>query len=1126
MAHRHPGQERRCSHRHRGHRPRNSLPMAAWRRSQRGWRIVTQARSAGRSHRHRGHRPRNSHRHARCMAQEPTRWPSSPRPGAPVLGQTGIAAAGRETPIAMPAAWRRSQRGWRIVTQARSAGLHPCEISPLHGAGANEDGASSPRPGAPVFRPASRPQAAKLPSAMPAAWRRSQRGRLSLDPGGPRRQGGAVLGAGLPRPGAPTRVFTRPGQTGIAARPRNSHRHARRRMAQEPTRNWRIVTRWRPGAWQGGRFRSSGSAVAVSAGVQAPASRPGAGRETPIGSGMPAAWRRSQRGRRSWTFGASGAPAGGETRPAPPERRSSKQEVPAWHRGCGAGRGSGQRETRSPPCPLRWREEPFRMGGPVGTQARERRSSDRHRGRRLTESRRPSGRCQTELGPADLAREAQPDRRAPVLAYHPVHSHRVGRDPRPARSAPCRQDAHPPAQRPRSRGRWASSPTIRRRRPRRSARPGFPSRPRNVAGIAAAGRETPIAMPAAWRRSQRGWRIVTQARSAGLQTGIAAAGRETPIAMPAAWRRSQRGWRIVTQTRSAGLQTGIAAAGRETPSATPYMAQEPTRLAHRHPGQERRSSHRHRGHRPRNSLRHARCMAQEPTRMAHRHPGQERWAVLPVGPFRPASRPQAAKLPSPCSLHGAGANEDGASSPRPGAPVFRPASRPQAAKLPSPCPLHGAGANEDGASSPRPGAPVFTPASRPQAAKLPSPCPLHGAGSNDDGASSPRPGAPVFRPASRPRPRNSHRHARCMAQEPTRMAHRHPGQERRSSDRHRGQGRETPSAMPAAWRRSQRGWRIVTQARSAGLQTGIAAAGRETPIAMPAAWRRSQRGWRIVTQARSAGVHTGIAAAGRETPSAMLAAWRRSQRGWRIVTQARSAGVHTGIAAKGREIPSPCPLHGAGANEDGASSPRPGAPVFRPASRPQAAKLPSPPAAWRRSQRGWRIVTQARSAGVHTGIAAAGRETPSAMLAAWRRSQRGWRIVTQARSAGVHTGIAAKGREIPSPCPLHGAGANEDGASSPRPGAPVFRPASRPQAAKLPSPCSLHGAGANEDGASSPRPGAPVFTPASRPRAAKLPPPCSLIARTQPGTAEHSPAKGRRRRAIPVGCRVMRKNNG
>ena len=199
---------------------------------------------------------------------------------------------------------------------------------------------------------------------------------------------------------------------------------------------------------------------------------------------------------------------------------------------------------------------------------------------------------------------------------------------------------------------------------------------------------------------------------------------------------------------------------------------------------------------------------------------------------------------------------------------------------------------------------------------------------------------------------------------------------------------------------------------------------------------------------------------------------------------------------------------------------------FRPASRPQAAKLPSPLPAWRRSQRGWRIVTQARSAGLQTGIAAAGRETPSAMLAAWRRSQRGWRIVTQARSASVHTGIAAAGRETPiaTPCMaqeptrLAHRHPGQERRSSDR------HRGRRPRNSHRQRP--LHGAGANEDGASSPRPGAPVFRPASRPQAAKLPSPCSLIAGTQPGTAEHFPAGGRRRRAIPVGRRAMRQNNG
>ena len=99
------------------------------------------------------------------------------------------------------------------------------------------------------------------------------------------------------------------------------------------------------------------------------------------------------------------------------------------------------------------------------------------------------------------------------------------------------------------------------------------------------------------------------------------------------------------------------------------------------------------------------------------------------------------------------------------------------------------------------------------------------------------------------------------------------------------------------------GQRNAIEPRSAGLQTGIAAAGRETPVATFAHSRDPLRGQRNAVQPRSAGLQTGIAAAGRETPVATFAHSRDPRRGQRNAVQARSAGLQTGIAAAGRETP-------------------------------------------------------------------------------------------------------------------------------------------------------------------------------------------------------------------------------
>ena len=352
-------------------------------------------------------------------------------------------------------------------------------------------------------------------------------------------------------------------------------------------------------------------------------------------------------------------------------------------------------------------------------------------------------------------------------------------------------------------------------------------------------------------------------------------------------------------------------------------------------GQERRSSDRHRGRRPRNS-----------------HPQPRRSAGRPGAPvFRPASRPKAAKLPSPTTKK-PGKGQERRSSDR---------HRGQRPRNSHPQPRRSAGKARnaglqtgiaaEGRETPipnheeareRPGAPVFRPASRPKAAKLPSPT----------------------------------------------TKKRGKGQERRSSDRHRGQRPRNSHPQPR---------RSAGTARSAGLQTDIAARGRETPIPNYEEARDGQ-------ERRSSDRHRG------QRPRNSHRQPRRS------AGKARNAGLQTGIAAKGRETPIP--------NREGARE-RPGAPVFRPASRPQTAKLPSPTTKERGKGQERRSSDRRRG------------QRPRNSHPQPRRS------AGKARSAGLQTGIAAAGRETPIP--------NSEEARE-RPGTPVFRPASRPQAAKLPSP--------------------------------------------------------------------------
>ena len=219
---------------------------------------------------------------------------------------------------------------------------------------------------------------------------------------------------------------------------------------------------------------------------------------------------------------------------------------------------------------------------------------------------------------------------------------------------------------------------------------------------------------------------------------------------------------------------------------------------------------------------------------------------------------------------------------------------------------------------------------------------------------------------------------------------------------------------------------------------------------------------------------------------------------------------------------------------------RRGAPVFRPASTREAGRNSHRyPSAWRSRQQGWRNATHARQERRSSDRHGGHRPRNSHRYpSAWRSRQRGWRNATHAtntRSAGLQTGIAATGRETPTAIRLHGAAGNKDGATPTTPGtpgAPVFRPASRPQAAKLP-PLSVRMAqqatrmaqrhrgwrNANHARNTTPQtPGAPVFRPASRPQAAKLPPLSVCMAHGHGNAALRAvlpvgPGTARRRRA-------------
>ena len=277
-------------------------------------------------------------------------------------------------------------------------------------------------------------------------------------------------------------------------------------------------------------------------------------------------------------------------------------------------------------------------------------------------------------------------------------------------------------------------------------------------------------------------------------------------------------------------------------------------------------------------------------------------------------------------------------------------------------------------------------------------------------------------------------------------------------------------------------------------------------------------------QARNAGLQTGIAAAGRETPVATCAhSWNptpgRRNAPWVPIRRPRCVLRHTeGWRTEFRPPPG---------DDAGLQGPtgrtaqrsyrhrghRLGTPVFRPASRPQAAKLPSLPApiagtphqddetplgflsavpvvrcaipkdgersfvppggrcrsAGPRRENCPALLPasrpQARNAGLQTGIAAAGRETPVATCAhSWNptpgRRNVPWVPIRQTKRPGLcaapyrrkANGVSStSGGRCRSEGPPGRTAQRSYRHRGHRLGTPVFRPASRPQAAKLPS---------------------------------------------------------------------------
>ena len=219
-----------------------------------------------------------------------------------------------------------------------------------------------------------------------------------------------------------------------------------------------------------------------------------------------------------------------------------------------------------------------------------------------------------------------------------------------------------------------------------------------------------------------------------------------------------------------------------------------------------------------------------------------------------------------------------------------------------------------------------------------------------------------------------------MAQVQTETAVRHPPVAPRHEGDRRWEFRPLRGRCRCEHRRSCAGDACL-KARSAALQSGIAAAGRETPNLMSrhGAGPNGDGGTPSPVAPRHEGDRRW-----EFRPLRGRCRWehRRSCAGDACL-KARSAALQSGIAAAGRETPNVMPSHGAGPNGDGGT---PGAPL-RAASRPRPRNSQRHAQPWRRSKRRRRYA-----------------------IPRWRHAMRGIGDGSFARSAGdagVNTGAPA-----------------------------------------------------------------------------------------------------------------------
>ena len=391
--------------------------------------------------------------------------------------------------------------------------------------------------------------------------------------------------------------------------------------------------------------------------------------------------------------------------------------------------------------------------------------------------------------------------------------------------------------------------------------------------------------------------------------------------------------------------------------------------------QERRSSDRHRGRRERWPLLPVRA--------------QERRAVLPVGPFRPASRPQAAKLPLSSTLiawtrAGTVPRNQTASPPGSETPVASPRLARQ--KPWKRWPALPVGAQERRSSDRHRGRRPRNSRSRPRVlrgpgrgrchatkrpprrgAKLPSPVPAWRrkpwerwpalpVGAQERRSSDRHRGRRPRNSRSRPRSLRGPGRGRCHAtKRPPRRGAKLPSpvpawrrkpwerwpvlpvgaQERRSSDRHRGRRPRNSRSRPRSLRGPGRGRCHATKRpphRGAKLPSPVPAWRSRNPgnagqSPVPAWRRKPWERWPALPVGGSAGLQTGIAAIGRETPALVHA--HCVDPGGDGATPPN--GLPTGERNSRRQSPPGAETLGTLATPPGGG---PGAPVFRPASRP------------------------------------------------------------------------------------------------------------------------------------------------------------------------------------------------